>query len=151
MVHQIKYGFKEFWYEDGTPRTYYWNTLHSRSHVVAKDEPDKIRAVFGAPKLLLMIENMFIWQLQRRYLNNDEGKMLWGREIMKGGWKKLQNEMLSQGQPNTFLSIDWSQFDKRLLFELFDEVHKIWRSYFDFSRYAPTSFYPNGKPKDPQT
>jgi hypothetical protein len=151
LVHQIKYGFSKFWDSYGNPRTYYWNTLHARSHVVSKDEPDKIRAVFGAPKLLLMIENMFIWQLQRTYLNEDTGRMLWGREIMKGGWKKLYNEILSNGTPNTLLSIDWSQFDKRLLFQLMDIVHDIWKSYFDFSKYAPTSFYPHGHPKDPLT
>jgi len=151
LVHQIKYGFKKFWNADGTPKTYYWNTLHSRSHVVGQNEPDKIRAVFGAPKLLLMVENMFIWQLQRRYLNEEEGRLLWGREIMKGGWKKLWNEILRNGSPKTFLSIDWSEFDKRLLHELFDIVHTIWKSYFNFDRYAPTSFYPNGRPKNRET
>jgi len=148
LVHQIKYGFSRFWTRLGEPKTYYWNTLHARSHVVASDEPDKIRAVFGAPKLLLMIENMFIWVLQALYLNEGLGRMLWGREIMKGGWIKLYNEILQHGTPNTYLSIDWSQFDKRLLFEIIDEVHDIWRSYFDFNSYTPTSFYPHAKPKD---
>jgi len=151
LVHQIKYGFSKFWESNGTPKTYFWNTLHARSHVVAKDEPDKIRAVFGAPKLLLMIENMFIWQLQRTYLNEEYGRMLWGREMMKGGWRKLWSEIMQSGTPSTYLSIDWSQFDKRMLFELIDIVHKIWRSYFNFTRYQPTSFYPNAKPKDPET
>jgi hypothetical protein len=150
LVHEIKYGSKNFWKQDGTPIPYYWNTLHARSHVVSKDEPDKIRAVFGATKLLLQVENCFIWQLQRRYLNEDEGRLLWGREIMKGGWKKLMREIETGGTPNTVLSIDWSQFDKRLLFELIDIVHETWRSYFDFSFYAPTSFYPNAKPKKPE-
>jgi hypothetical protein len=50
-----------------------------------------------------------------------------------------------------FLSIDWSQYDKRMLFELIDIVHNIWRSYFDFNKYQPTTFYPTAKPKDPKT
>lgn len=149
LIHGIKYGSKQFWYPDGTPKTYYWNTLHARSHVVAEDEPDKIRAVFGAPKLLLMAENMFIWQLQRIYLNNDEGRLLWGREIMKGGWKKLTDEIMSDGSPNTVLSIDWSEFDRRLLFAIITIVHNIWRSYFNFNYYQSTSYYVNPKPKDP--
>jgi len=49
-------------------------------------------------------------------------------------------------QKNTFLSADWSQFDNRLLHELIRIVHRIWRSYFDFSLYEPTSFYPNSSP-----
>nr|QHD64790.1 RNA dependent RNA polymerase [Plasmopara viticola lesion associated Partitivirus 9] len=150
LVHQIKEGHPAFW-KNGVPRTYYWTTLHARSHVVGKDEPDKIRAVFGVTKLLLMIENMFIWPLQATYLNDpDKGRLLWGREMIRGGWKKLFAEIHNSGNPNTYLSLDWSQFDKRLLFELIDEVHSIWRSYFDFSRYQPTSFYPNANPRRPE-
>jgi len=150
LVHGIKYGSNQFWTPEGKPIPYYWNTLHARSHVVSKDEPDKIRAVFGATKLFLQIENCFIWQIQRSRLNDDVGRMLWGREIMKGGWKKLKREIESQGSPNTVLTIDWSQFDKRLLFQLIDIVHTIWRSYFDFSKYQPTSFYSKPKPKNPE-
>jgi hypothetical protein len=149
LIHEIKYGSKQFWDKDGNPKPYFWNTLHSRSHIVGSDEPDKIRAVFGAPKLLLMAENMFVWQLQRIYLNNDEGRLLWGREMMKGGWKKLSDEINRDGAPNTVLSIDWSQFDRRMLFSLITIVHSIWRSYFDFTRYQPTSFYVDPRPKDP--
>jgi len=149
IVHGIKYGSSEFWTKDGTPIPYYWNTLHARSHVVSQDEPDKIRAVFGATKTFLKVENCFIWQIQRTRLNDDVGIMLWGREIMKGGWKKLMREIESGGVPNCVLSIDWSEFDKRLLFELMDEVHLNWRSYFDFSKYQATSFYDDPRPKDP--
>jgi hypothetical protein len=150
LVHQIKEGHPAFW-KHGTPKPYYWTTLHARSHVVGKDEPDKIRAVFGVTKLLLMIENMFIWPMQALYLNDPtKGRLLWGREMIRGGWKKLFTEIHENGKPSAFLSLDWSQFDKRLLFELIDEVHSIWRSYFSFSRYQPTSFYPNANPRDPQ-
>nr|UYL95493.1 MAG: RNA-dependent RNA polymerase [Hulunbuir Parti tick virus 1] len=150
LVHQIKEGHPAFW-KHGTPKPYYWTTLHARSHVVGKDEPDKIRAVFGVTKLLLMIENMFIWPMQALYLNDPtKGRLLWGREMIRGGWKKLFTEIHENGTPSAFLSLDWSQFDKRLLFELIDEVHSIWRSYFSFSRYQPTSFYPNANPRDPQ-
>nr|UDL14342.1 MAG: RNA-dependent RNA polymerase [Partitiviridae sp.] len=150
LVHQIKEGHPSFW-NGITPKPYFWTTLHARSHVVGKDEPDKIRAVFGVTKLLLMIENMFIWPLQATYLNDPAtGRLLWGREMIRGGWKKLHAEIHENGNPNGFLSLDWSQFDKRLLFELIDEVHLIWRSYFDFSRYQPTSFYPNANPRNPE-
>jgi len=145
LIHFIKDGLTPFWNGD-TPQPYYWNTLHARSHVVAHNEPDKIRAVFGATKLLLMAENMFIWPLQAAYLNEENtGRMLWGRETIKGGWKKLTSEIHEQGTPHHYLSLDWSQFDKRLLFELIDQVHEIWRSYLDFSLYQATSFYPHGK------
>jgi len=143
-VHNIKDGEGAFW-KDGEPQPYFWNMLHARSHVVGKDEPDKIRAVFGATKLLLMIELMFIWPLQASYLNGGSGRMLWGYEMTRGGWKKLYNEMHKWQPFNTIIGIDWSKFDKRLLHELIDQVHQIWRSYFSFERYEPTSKYPNAK------
>lgn len=149
LIHGIKYGSKQFWTPNGEPKTYYWNTLHARSHIVSEDEPDKIRAVFGAPKLLLMAENMFIWQMQRVYLNEEEGRLLWGREMMKGGWKKLTDEINHRGSPNTVISIDWSQFDRRLLFAIITIVHNIWRSYFNFNFYQATSIYVRPKPKNP--
>jgi hypothetical protein len=65
--------------------------------------------------------------------------MLWGREMNRGGWRRLFQEMHKNGRPKTVLGIDWSQFDKRLLHQLIKIVHKIWRSYFDFSQYERTS------------
>jgi hypothetical protein len=147
LIHQIKEGEAPFW-KDGIPQTYHWNTLHARSHVVGADEPDKIRAVFGATKLLLMAELHFIWPLQATYLNTKRGRMLWGREMFRGGWKKLFEEMHRRGPPNTVLGIDWSEFDKRLLHQLITIVHRIWRTYFSFSRYEPTSIYPDANPRD---
>jgi hypothetical protein len=151
LIHQIKEGSSRFFDETGTPIAYYWHSLFARAHTVAHGELDKIRAVFGATKLLLMVENMFIWQLHAYYLNNpDKGFMLWGREIIRGGWKKILSETTKIGNLNNWLSLDWSEFDKRLLHELIDEVHNIWRSYFDFARYQPTSFYPHANPGNPQ-
>jgi len=141
LVHQIKDGDYPFW-SNGQPQTYYWNTVHMRSHVVGPDEPDKIRAVFGATWLLLMCELMFIWPLQSWYANHEEqSKILWGHEIMRGGWRKLQQQGNRWGLPSTLLSVDWSEFDRRLLHELMCEVFDIWKSYFDFSHYEETSFY----------
>jgi hypothetical protein len=147
LVHLIGTGSKQFW-NGLTALPYYWLVLHMRTHVVGQDEPDKVRAVFGCPKLLLMVELMFLWPLQATFLNTDAGRMLWGREIIRGGWRKLFTEAHTNGPPNSILSADWSQFDNRLLHQLIRIVHRIWRSYFDFSHYEPTSFYPNSKPKN---
>jgi len=144
-VHDIKYHKRTMWNKDGTPRPYQYTTLHTRSHLVGADEPDKLRAVFGVPKLLLQVENMFIWNIQKEYLNNKKGCMLWGFETMKGGWRKLFNRF-SHKRISTFLSIDWSQFDRRALHSVIDDIHDMWRSWFNFSRYEPTSYYPEAKP-----
>jgi len=141
LIHKIKDKLSPMWI-DGKPAPHYFTTLHARAHVVNSDEPDKIRAVFGVPKLLLMAENMFIWPLQASYLNSDSKyPLLWGNEIMKGGWHRLYPKF-SGPTVNTVLSLDWSQFDKRALHEVIDDVHIMWKSWFDFSQYEPTVFYP---------
>jgi hypothetical protein len=142
-IHKIKDGHRDFWNEDGSPRPYYFTTLHSRAHVVDNDEPDKIRAVFGVPKLLLMAEQTFIWPLMAHYLNKptNQHPFLWGNEIMKGGWKNLYRQVAKPSR-HTYLSLDWSEFDKRALHEVIDDVHIMWKSWFDLSRYEPTVFYP---------
>ncbi|AOF47283.1 putative RNA-dependent RNA polymerase [Sophora japonica powdery mildew-associated partitivirus] len=138
LIHQIKEGDKSFWNKDGTPRPYWYNTLHTRPHLVKSSEPDKLRAVFGVPKLLLMAENMFIWSLQKEYLNQKiQSPMLWGFETFKGGWLKIWNRMYSK-KCSTFLSADWSGFDRFALFECVDDIHRMWRNWFDFSKYEPT-------------
>jgi hypothetical protein len=149
LIHQIKAGEAPFWI-DGKPVPYQWNTLHVRSHVVAHNEPDKLRGVFGATKLLLQAEQPFIWPLQASYLNTDAGRLLWGREMSKGGWQRLFSEIYEHGPPSTITGMDWSQFDKRLLHQLIRIVHRIWRQYFDFTQYEPTNEYPNANPGNPQ-
>nr|UDL14394.1 MAG: putative RNA-dependent RNA polymerase [Partitiviridae sp.] len=145
LIHLIKDGHEHFWTPERTPIPYEFTNLHARAHVVDYDEPDKIRAVFGVPKLLLMAEQHFIWPLQETYLNGHvDSPMLWGNEMIKGGWRKLWNKQTQKLSPNTVLSTDWSQFDKRALHEVIDDVHNIWRSYFTFEEgYVPTNFYPH--------
>jgi hypothetical protein len=145
LIHEIKDLYSKFWTSYDQPKPYEFVNLHARSHVVDQDEPDKIRAVFGVTKLLLMAEQHFIYPLQEQYLNTKvDSPMLWGNEMIKGGWLKLYNKYYSSSKFNTVLSIDWKQFDKRALHEVIDDVHAIWRSYFDFEHgYVPTSEYPN--------
>jgi len=149
LIHEIKHFNPRFWNEDGTPKPYFWNTVHVKTTVVEEGDDDKIRIVFGAPKLLLQAENMFLWPLQATYLNTESGFMMWGREIIRGGLRKVNSELLELGHEHGILCIDWSGWDKRFSFELQTEIHKIWRSYYDFTKYEPTSIYPFGTP-DPQ-
>jgi len=149
LIHEIKHLNPRFWQSDGTPTPYFWNTVHIKTTVVSAEDDDKIRIVFGAPKLILQVENMFLWPLQATYLNTGTGFMMWGREIIRGGWKKVEIELSHLGHEHGILCIDWSGWDKRFSFELQTEIDKIWRSYYDFTRYEPTSLYPNGTP-DPQ-
>lgn len=141
LIHRIKDKQEPFW-KDGKPVPHERLKLHLRTHVVPDTKPDKVRAVFGTPKLLLHAELMFIWPMQATYMNTKAGRMLWGNEISRGGWVKLMQEFMHDGNIGTCLSMDWSQFDRRLLHEVMRDVHKIWRSYFDFSSYEATTRYP---------
>jgi len=139
-THHIKFGMSPFWDKDHNPVPYEFTHLHSRSHLVSTDKPDKIRAVFGVPKLLLMVENMFIWNLQKEYLNERVSKspLLWGFETIRGGWSKLINR-LTKTPFTTLISADWSGFDHNALHEVIDDVHTMWRSWFDFDKgYEPS-------------
>jgi hypothetical protein len=143
LIHKIKDGQDPFW-KDGKPVPYYWHTLFARAHTVDEDEDDKIRAVFGATFLLLQVELMFIWTLEKEYKEGETGRMLWNREIFTGGWKKIYQEIASANglcNRSTVLGLDWSQFDKRVLHEMIDDIHIMWRRWFDFSKYEETSFY----------
>jgi hypothetical protein len=141
LIHQIKDGHPSFWNGE-EPIPYESLKVHLRTHVVPEDKPDKVRAVYGSPKLLIMSELMFIWPLQATYQNSETGKLFWNREIGRGGWRKILHELHSAKQ-NTYISMDWSGFDRRLLHEMIRDVHAMWKGWFDFSKYEPTTEYPN--------
>ena len=82
----------------------YWNQAQARSHLVKKDDPDKIRMVFGDPKLLLMVKCMFLWPLINDIINRN-GPMLWGYETLRGGWYSIYNWMTTtETRSGTFLA-----------------------------------------------
>lgn len=70
--------------------------------------------------------------------------MLWGYETLKGGRYSLYNLIYQIGQTcNTFLELDWKQFDKRTQFEMIDDIHSTIRSFMAFDDgYIPMVFYP---------
>nr|UUV42336.1 MAG: putative RNA dependent RNA polymerase [Enontekio alphapartitivirus 1] len=142
-IHRIKDGI----YTDRNGEDLkYWNQAHARSHLVTKDEPDKIRMVYGVPKLLLMTEAMFLWPLVNDLVNRDS-PMLWGYETLKGGWYSIYNWM-TRTSPTcaTYLALDWKGFDKRAQFTIIDDIHDVIRSYMSFEDgYMPTFDYPESE------
>nr|APG78228.1 RdRp [Hubei partiti-like virus 25] len=139
-LHRIKAGAKKDKFGEDLR---YWNHAHARSHLVKATDPDKIRMVFGVPKMTVIAECMMLWQYINTLLT-PEGPMLWGYETLKGGWYGLYNWIYSSdSKPRTFLAFDWKQFDKRVQFEQIDDAHKILRSFLDFENgYVPTKLHP---------
>lgn len=129
----------------------YWNTAFARLHLVTRDEPDKVRLVFGAPTLLLQAEMAFIWPIQISLLSRGlhSSPMLWGYETITGGWNRL-NTWFHNYYPrlSTYFAFDWSQFDQRARHTVIDDIHDVWREWFDFnSGYYPTVPYPISSPE----
>lgn len=139
-IHRIKLGLKT---DPSGNDLRFWNTAFARQHLVKKDDPDKVRLVFGAPFTLLTAELMFIWPLQV-YLLGQKGTsnvMLWGYETILGGWYRLRG-WFAQHAPRhqLFATLDWSGFDKKARHTVIADIHKhIIRPMFDFSKgYHPT-------------
>jgi len=103
-VHRIKDGI----YKDRQGNDLrYWNQGHSRSHLVEADQDEKIKMIYGVPKLLIMVEYMFIWPLLAHLTNSPDTPMLWGFETLKGGWYAKYNWFGSKhANCRTYLALD---------------------------------------------
>lgn len=148
-IHRIKDGYIKD--RQGNDLRYY-NQAHARAHLLKSEDPDKIRMVFGVPKLLLMAEAMLLWPIIR-HLAEKDGPMLWGFETLKGGWYAT-HRWFSTKRPSisTFLALDWKSFDKKAQFTVIDDIHDVLKSYLTFDEgYHPTIYYPNSTSKAERT
>jgi len=118
------------------------NLAYAKPSIVAASAVDKVRMIFGVCWLLLMIECMFYWPHAHRLMKYGSA-LLWKYETINGGLQNIAFEIYAAPYAGTFLSFDWSQFDRRVLFSLIDYVFSVWRTYYDFSKYMPTKFYPD--------
>jgi len=137
-IHSIK---------EGKPPSYDYITMHQKTALIKQDAPNKVRSVFGVPKLLIFAEAMFFWPLFREFLDEGKSPLLWGYETLNGGWLKLSTEVHNLGlQSYTWGSLDWKSFDMRFYFSLNRKMRARWRTYFDFDHgYIPTSDYTEEK------
>jgi hypothetical protein len=124
----------------------------ARSHLVAEADPDKIRFVYGCPKLGILTECMFTWPFHAHCkTQGEDGLMAWGYETLKGGLFRLCGD--SSGRKpkwNGYMRADWTQFDKRYHYRLMERIFQRWENHIDFrGGYEPTWEYPNTKPSDP--
>jgi len=127
----------------------YWHTAFARQHLVRADESDKVRLVFGAPSLLLMVELMFIWPIQASLLSRGEDSpMLWGFETLLGGWQRLYSwAYRTLGKFLSVFLLDWSGFDRYARHTVIKDIHShVMRPMFDFDNgYWPTHDYPTSE------
>lgn len=124
----------------------------ARSHLVEREDPDKIRFVYGCPKIGILAECMFTWPFHAHVkTQGDSGIMAWGYETLNGGLFRLAADSTGRESDwNGFLCLDWKQFDKRFHFRLMERIFAIWTEHIDFrGGYEPSWEYPNTTPSDP--
>lgn len=148
-LHIVKNGFQDV---TGLTSTSYLRDrfifpmlLHTKTAIIKKDDPNKMRTIWGVSKPWIIADTILWWQyIAWVKLNPGITPMLWGYETFTGGWFRLNNELFTSFVRKSFLTIDFSRFDKRAYFSLIKRIMMKTREYLDFTRgYAPTKDYPS--------
>jgi hypothetical protein len=148
--HVIKSGFTDLGGLD--PNSYYVKhrfifpmLLHTKTAIVKKDDPDKMRTIWGCSKPWIIADTMFYWEYIA-WIKSNPGStpMLWGYETFTGGWLRLNAELFHNHMKSSYLTLDWSRFDKRAYFTLIHKIMATVRTFLDFDNgYLPTKDYPD--------
>jgi len=119
--------------------------LHTKTAIVKFNEPDKMRTIWGASKPWVIADTMIYWEYVAWIkLHPGLTPMLWGYETFTGGWFRLNAELFSSYMAHSFLTLDWSRFDKRAYFSLIRRIMFGIRSFLDFNNgYVPNHSYPD--------
>jgi hypothetical protein len=119
--------------------------LHTKTAIVKKDDPNKMRTIWGYPKPAVIAETQFYWELIAWIkLNPGLTPMLWGFETFTGGWIRLNALLFNSLIRQSFITIDWSRFDKRAYFSLIRRIMLNVRTFLDFDHgYLPNVNYPD--------
>jgi hypothetical protein len=147
--HVIKSGFTDLagLYPDDPylkKRYIFPMLLHTKTAIVKKDDPNKMRTIWGCSKPWILADTIFWWEyLAWIKLNPGITPMLWGFETFTGGWMRLNLALTSSLARSSFLTLDWSRFDKKAYFKLILAILNRVRHFLDFTHgYVPTVLYP---------
>ncbi|ATN23967.1 RNA-dependent RNA polymerase [Rhizoctonia solani dsRNA virus 4] len=150
--HVIKDGFERHAHlKDNDP--YFQNKyifpmlLHAKTAIVKKDDPNKMRTIWGCSKPWIIADAMLYWEyIAWIKLNPGLTPMLWGYETMTGGWMRLNAALFSSYLNKCYLTLDWSRFDKRAYFSIIRRIMFGILTYLDFDNgYVPNVNYPDTK------
>jgi len=121
--------------------------LHTKTAIVKKDDPNKMRTIWGCSKPWIIADTMFYWEyIAWLKLKPGSSPMLWGYETFTGGWLRLNHVLFSSYMSHSFVTLDWSRFDKRAYFSLIHLIMLRVRTFLDFSQgYVPNKDYPYSK------
>lgn len=134
-IHKIKEGISVFLHP---------MTIHVKPAISFDLLKEKLRTIFGVPKPVIFAEAMFHWPLFSHYFTTGKSPLLWNYETLNGGMARLTAEWHSffhAYQP--IFSLDWSEFDMHVYFDMWSDCRQAVKSYFCFCGcYCPTTFYP---------
>nr|WAY16576.1 putative RNA-dependent RNA polymerase [Rhizoctonia solani partitivirus 13] len=118
--------------------------LHTKTAIVKRDDPDKMRTIWGCSKPWVLAEAMFYWEyIAWVKRNRGATPMLWGYETLTGGWLRLNAELYCSTIRQSFIMIDWKRFDKYALFSVIRDIMQGVRTFLTFEEgYVPTVNYP---------
>jgi len=118
--------------------------LHTKTAIVKKDDPNKMRTIWGASKPWIIADTMFYWEYLA-WVKHNPGTtpMLWGFETFTGGWFRLNQILFCGLIRRSFITLDWSRFDKRAYFPLLRKIMYTVKSFLTFNEgYVPTHAAP---------
>lgn len=104
--------------------------VHSKSPLTTVDKR-KLRLIAGTPMTTIYIEIMLVHALNV-HLQRNKNAIAWGYETYKGGLVRLADEFKSY---NSFISLDFSAFDKRIPHWLIKDIHTVWKSLSSLDKY----------------
>lgn len=136
IIHRVKNGYDK--YPDNIQ-------MHVKPALVKVDEPEKVRSVWGIPKYFIFAEAMFFWPLFSHYFSEMKTPLLWNYETLNGGWYRLNHEVSMLKKASVaFVNTDWSEFDMRVYFSVWQDLIDGVKTYFCFcGRYCPAGTYIN--------
>lgn len=147
--HVIKSGFTDL---AGLTEDFYFKSkyifpmlLHTKTAIVKKDDPNKMRTIWGCSKPWIIADTQFYWEyIAHAKLNPGSTPMLWSFETFTGGWLRLNAALFNGYVQCSFVTLDWKRFDKRAYFSLITRIMSRTRKFLDFTKgYLPTIDYPD--------
>jgi hypothetical protein len=149
--HVIKSGFTDL---AGLSQDYYFKTryifpmlLHTKTAIVKKDDPNKMRTIWGCSKPWIITDTQLYWEYVAWIkLNPGRTPMLWGYETFTGGWLRLNAALFCSYLQCSFVTLDWKRFDKKAYFSVIKRIMHGTHEFLDFQNgYLPTKDYPDTK------
>ena len=106
--------------------------VYARSHFLKTGDPPKVRAIYASPMTLQLIKMMISFPMVDHLMNKEHAFIARDYAVHTGGLHRLQREF---NPFKTYISLDFLKFDKRMPFELIDQVRHLCRNLSDQGPY----------------